>query len=89
MLTEKDLMNQDTFYKYGRGESYEGEWYDGQFDSGLKVSKSGDRVVFFLHDEVYGEKWFIRAPKDLNDLKNLYETIYPKKKFRLEKNENL
>jgi hypothetical protein len=86
MLTEKDLLNQDTFYKYGRGNSYLGEWYEGGFDCGLQVNESGDRVSFFLHNEVYGDKWFIRRLESLDDLKNLYEIIYPKKKFRLEKN---
>ena len=84
MITEKDLENQNTFFKYGRDDSYEGEWYQGHFDCGVKVFD--DRIVFFLHNEVDGEKWFIRRVTSLEDLELLYNAIFPKNKFRMEKN---
>lgn len=87
MITEKDLENQDTFYKYGRDDKYEGEWYQGGFDCGVKVLDDGS-IVFFLHEEVYGNKWFMREVVSLEDLKYLYEAIYPKEKFRMGKNKN-
>lgn len=87
MITEKDLENQNTFYKYGRGDTYFGEWFQGHFDCGLQVNNN--KVYFFLHNEVDGEKWFIRPVESLEDLKNLYEMIYPKKKFLMEDNEYL
>ena len=84
MITEKDLEKQNTFFKYGRGDSYKGEWYQGHFDCGLQVVD--DRIVFFLHDEVYGKKWFIRSVESLEDLELLFNILYPKDKFEMGKN---
>ena len=85
MITEKDLENQNTFFKYGRGDSYEGYWYQGTFDCGVHVYGEG-KISFFLHDEVYGKKWHIRNVESLEDLQNLYNTIYNKTKFKMEIN---
>lgn len=86
MITEKDLENQNTFFKYGRDDSYEGYWYQGSFDCGLQVYEKG--ISFFLHDEVYGKKWHIRLVKSLEDLEQLYNILYPKEKFEMGENKN-
>jgi len=87
MITEKDLENQNTFFKYGRGDSYEGYWYEGSFDCGLQVYDNG--ISFFLHDEVYGKKWHIRNVESLEDLEQLYNILYPKEKFEIGENKNI
>jgi hypothetical protein len=81
MITEKDLENQDTFFKYGRGDSYEGYWFDGCFDCGLKISEKG--ISFFLHNEVDGEEWHLRTVESLEDLQLLYNTIFIKSNFKM------
>lgn len=90
MISEKDLLNQNTFYKYGGAEIEHGHntyyWYQGSFDCGLQIYENG--ISFFLHDEVYGKKWHIRNIESLEDLEYLYNAIYPKDKFRMEKNDN-
>jgi len=91
MITHKDLKNQNTFFKYG-GAQIEHKhtvyyWYEGSFDCGLRVYDDGT-ISMFLHNEVDGDTWSIRNVESLEDLEYLYNAIYPKDKFRMEKNDH-
>ncbi len=90
MITEKDLENQNTFFKYGSDviehKSTVCYWYEGSFDCGLRVSD--ENISMFLHDEVYGKTWSLRNVDSLEDLEYLFNAIYGKDKFMVERNDH-
>jgi len=71
MIKEKEMQNQNTFFKYDNN-----FWYDKNYDFEIEFigSKNGICNLSYF-DEVNGEREFIKTLKNMSELKNLYELL--------------